>query len=245
MWRCVLDDLAIAPMRLADRVDWVIKHRYLLDPQLTSAGTKWPQVAAWCHIIESLHQESGSNPGQGSTPSAEQYARYQHFINQYQLSWGDYATQRRLYFDLRERDLRYHDIDPEHSLFYVLQRAGLIAGVFDEAQIVTAQRQPPQDTRARLRAEVIRWAHRKGRANSTSLDWGRIEFTAPRRTVRLDDPFTLTQQEVDRHLKGEVEPGVILLRPDEEEILIRILSVEEVPHKEKGITAWFKRLFNH
>ena len=244
MWRCMLDDLAIDPMRLADRVDWVIKYRYLLEPQLTKARATWPQVAAWSHVIENLQRENGSSSSQGSTPSAEQYARYQHFINQYQLNWGDYTTHRRLYFDLRERDLRYHDVDPEHSLFYALQEAGLVAGVFDDTQVMAAQRQPPQDTRARLRAEVIRWAHREGRAHSTSLDWGRIEFTAPRRTVRLDDPFTLTQQEVDRHLKGEVKPEVILLRPDEEEeILIRILSVEEVPREEKDLIARLKRLF--
>ena len=53
--------------------------------------------------------------------------RRQHFINQYQLNWSDYKTQRRLYFELRERDLRYHDIGPEHGLFYTLKRAGLIA----------------------------------------------------------------------------------------------------------------------
>jgi len=55
-------------------------------------------------------------------------------------------------------DLQYHDISRDRSVFYKLQRAGLVERVVTDADIAEATDTPPQTTRARLRGEFIRRA---------------------------------------------------------------------------------------
>lgn len=238
MWQDVLNDLAEDPMRLADRIDWVIKLRYLLDPPFEKAGTSWQEVAAWRGLLEQLFQESNGSR-QLSKPSTEQYARYQRYINQHQLNWNDYETQYKLYFSLRERDLRYHDIDPEKSLYYYLARQGILTCPFTEEQIEIGKRQPPSDTRARVRSEIIHWAHHNGVNEQTLLDWGRIQFPETHQPIFLDNPFeTSFNAMITRSKKGEIPNS-----NKDDDGIIRILEIEDISH-EKGLLRKFKKWWN-
>jgi len=246
MWQATLDDLMIDPLRLADRVDWVIKWRYLMEPQLSKVGTDWRQIAAWNDLIQRLaHEGSGKNG-----LSAEQYARHQHYLSQHGLSWNDYADQRRLHYALRELDLRYHDIDPGRSLYYTLQRAGKIRqlfNAFDNALIRDAQVRPPHDTRAQLRAQVIGAAHERGEKDTTTLDWGQIGLSHPHSTVSLDDPFSLTHPDIDRYLRGGAGRAARKRTKrtpdaDDAESDILVLSEEMIDEADGGLRNWFKRL---
>ncbi len=236
MWQNVLDDLSTDPMRLADRVDWVIKLRYLLEPPLEKTGTSWQEIAAWKGLLENLFQEN--NGIQLSKPSERQYARYQRYVNQYHLNWNDYETQYRLYFSLRERDLRYHDIDPEKSLYYYLAHKGILAPGFDDEQIEIAKRQPPSDTRARVRSEIIHWAYNDGVNEQTLLDWGCIQLPSASHPIFLDNPFEISFNTMISKIKKKGDES----NDNEDDGIIRILDIEDIPH-EKGLLKKFKKWF--
>jgi Pup-ligase protein len=234
-WRRDLDDLAGDPMLLADRADWVIKLAHLHGPRLARAETSWREVGAWDLLFSRLRQGAGRVPEVAAlTPS--QAARHQHLLDRHRLRWADCAAQRRLHFELRELDLRYHDLDPERGIFSLLERAGLVRRGMDPAAVVAAQRQPPAGTRACARAEVIRWAHAQGVAGDVLLDWGRASLPPPAGMVWLDDPLAPASPALTHALAPPGTPaGARAVRPerphgrDAAEVPIHIIDVEAAP----------------
>lgn len=230
-WRRALEDLAADPVCVADRVDWMIKFQHLLSPRVKKTGAGWEDVGAWGKVFAELRASRGNVGGALAPPSADECARFQYLLSRNRLRWGDFELQHRLFFELRECDLRYHDIDPRRGLYALLEQAGLVLRPFDDGEIAKAQMQPPP-SRAQLRAEVIRWAHRNGRKNDTLLDWGRVAFPGPRGAIELADPFATENKELRRVLRG-----------GDSDIPIRILDVETEPAPPETIGSRLKRLF--
>ncbi|WIM68838.1 Pup--protein ligase [Corynebacterium breve] len=93
-------------------------------------------------------------------------------------------------------DLAYHDIHPERSLFYLLQRKGLAARWTTDEAIVHAADTAPETTRAHLRGQFLAAAEETGAA--ISVDWVHMKAERPEpRTVELLDPFLTEDAQVD------------------------------------------------
>jgi proteasome accessory factor A len=69
-------------------------------------------------------------------------------------------------------DLMFGSLDPDEGLFFQMVRAGVVKDMPTDHQIAAAMRQPPEDTRAYLRAHVLR---KYGHLAST-IDWSHINF---------------------------------------------------------------------
>jgi hypothetical protein len=239
-WRSALDDLACDPMLLADRVDWAIKLAHLHGPRLARAQTSWREMGAWDLLFSRLRQGDGRVP-ELTELTPPQAARHQLLLERHRLRWTDYTVQRRLHFELRELDLRYHDLDPERSLFALLESAGLLRREVDPARVAAAQRQPPDGTRAGARAEVIRWAHGQGLAEDVLLDWGRVSLPPPAGMIRLDDPLAASHPVLTHALAqlgaaarpDAMRPGLPRERAAAE-VPIRVLGVEAVAPQPDG-----------
>jgi len=94
-------------------------------------------------------------------------------------------------------DLQYHDISRKRSVFYKLQRAGMVERVVTDAAIAEAVDTPPQTTRARLRGEFIRRA--KERKRDYTVDWVHLKLNdQAQRTVLCKDPFRSHDERVER-----------------------------------------------
>jgi proteasome accessory factor A len=94
-------------------------------------------------------------------------------------------------------DLQYHDISRKRSVFYKLQRAGMVERVVTDADIAEAVDTPPQTTRARLRGEFIRRA--KERKRDYTVDWVHLKLNdQAQRTVLCKDPFRSHDERVER-----------------------------------------------
>ncbi len=94
-------------------------------------------------------------------------------------------------------DLQYHDIHRQRSLFYRMQRRGLVERICDDQDIATAVETPPQNTRARLRGEFIRRA--KERRRDFTVDWVHLKLNdQAQRTVLCKDPFRSHDERVDK-----------------------------------------------
>ena len=79
---------------------------------------------------------------------------------------------------------QYSEIGAERSLFYKRQRAGLVDRVTDDETIKRAIREPPEDSRARLRRELC------DTFNIEMIDWSLLVVNdGTRRRIDLLDPY--------------------------------------------------------
>jgi proteasome accessory factor A len=83
------------------------------------------------------------------------------------LTWKD--------AELHALDFRYSSLDPDEGLFWQMAHAGQIDRMPDTARIDRFYREPPDETRAYLRAHVLR---RFGE-QVTDVDWKEIRFRLP------------------------------------------------------------------
>lgn len=94
-------------------------------------------------------------------------------------------------------DLQYHDVNRERSLFYRMQRKGMVDRIVTDEEISHAVEHPPQTTRARLRGEFIKRA--KERKRDYTVDWVHLKLNdQAQRTVLCKDPFKAEDERVDK-----------------------------------------------
>jgi hypothetical protein len=74
--------------------------------------------------------------------------------------------------EMKVLDLRVSSLDPQEGLFLQMARAGVVENMPSDEQIDSAADEPPEDSRAYLRAHVLR---RMGN-QVVSMDWDRIRF---------------------------------------------------------------------
>lgn len=97
-------------------------------------------------------------------------------------------------------DLQYHDIRPEKSLYYVLQRQNRIERLLSEKEILAAITNPPPDTRAYFRGQCLK----KYRTHIYGVSWGAISFDIGNSTVKrvlMPEPMKGTRRHVQELLE--------------------------------------------
>ena len=99
--------------------------------------------------------------------------------------------------------LQYHDIRREKGLYYVLERRGRVERIADDAEIDKATVDPPQNTRAKMRGELIKLA--KMKRIPYALDWNYIRIGYLLYLwVKCNDPFQEENEKVTQ-LKRRIE----------------------------------------
>jgi proteasome accessory factor A len=94
-------------------------------------------------------------------------------------------------------DLSYHDVTRERSLYYMMERRGLVERMVNDSEITTAMDTPPDTTRARLRGAFIKRA--KERKRDYTVDWVHLKLNdQAQRTVLCKDPFKSRDDRVER-----------------------------------------------
>ncbi len=97
---------------------------------------------------------------------------------------------------LHSLDLEYHNIDPQYGLHYALDdRLRLI----NDQQITRAVEEPPSDTRACGRAQIVRGLRTRGK-QEYMIEWDGI-FVEPKKTLVLANPFHTYKEEAEQFLK--------------------------------------------
>ncbi len=113
------------------------------------------------------------------------------------ISWGS--------FEAKHLDQVYGSLDPHEGLYWAHDRAGLVEKVVPEARIEALTEQPPEDTRAWLRAHLLR---RIGAAAVKQVDWHRMQLGAVRSrggrhrghcvvTIPMENPLGQTRRECE------------------------------------------------
>jgi proteasome accessory factor A len=100
-------------------------------------------------------------------------------------------------------DLQYHDIRRDKGLYYLLERKGKVERITTDAQIDKAMVDPPQNTRAKMRGELIKLA--KMKRIPYDLDWNYIRIGYLLNLwVKCNDPFQEENEKVTQ-LKRRIE----------------------------------------
>ena len=98
-------------------------------------------------------------------------------------------------------DLAYHDVSRHRSLYYAMERRGLVERVVTDEDVSRALVTPPQTTRARLRGEFIKQA--KARNRDFTVDWVHLKLNdQAQRTVLCKDPFRAVDERVEKLIAG-------------------------------------------
>lgn len=97
---------------------------------------------------------------------------------------------------LARLELAFHDVSPEHGLFYRLQSQGLVRRIVSDEAIEKAMTTAPTTTRAHLRGRFVKAASEAGR--DYTVDWVHLKVTGEEsRTILLKDPFRSEDERVD------------------------------------------------
>ena len=102
--------------------------------------------------------------------------------------------------EIRHLDQMFASVDKSDGLFWACEQAGLTDVIAGEDQIRRAMHEPPEDTRAWTRAQLLR---RAGAARIEGVDWDLVEVRvdapqaceAEHQTVHLPFPFGGTRAE--------------------------------------------------
>lgn len=117
--------------------------------------------------------------------------------------------------EVRTVDYLYHHLNPQIGIYQKLLKAGKIKQLVTPQEIEKMILKPPQDTRAKLRGEVIKTVLKHGAyKDSVEVDWGEIRY----RTILSDshwskillEPFDRQNKKV-KWLIGEMQNDSRLL----------------------------------
>jgi proteasome accessory factor A len=100
---------------------------------------------------------------------------------------------------LRSLDLEYHDLNPSRGLYHALRERGITRQVVDLERVHRAMVNPPADTRAWARCQVMRAL--TGQKARYVVEWDSI-YVEEERYLSLDDPFLTYGAEVERFVAG-------------------------------------------
>lgn len=93
-------------------------------------------------------------------------------------------------------DLQYHDVNRERGIYYLLERQGRMRRITDDRAIAHAMEHAPEDTRARIRGQFIRFA--KGTGRPYSVDWTYLKLSGYfEETILCTDPFVSRDRRVE------------------------------------------------
>jgi proteasome accessory factor A len=88
-------------------------------------------------------------------------------------------------------------VNRDRGLYYLLEKAGRVDRVVDDEVIGVAMREPPQNTRAKLRGDFIR--HAKAKRRDYTVDWVHLKLNdQAQRTVLCKDPFRSSDERVEQ-----------------------------------------------
>jgi proteasome accessory factor A len=123
--------------------------------------------------------------------------------------WNNFFDKRDVYEHIRAKDLKFHEISKrgiyniavsdDLSLVDLKALGARTPRIAEDQRIEDAVENPPQDTRAKLRGDFIRFLEGKGAGVKScfSMNWEQI-YSSAYRGVNLSDPFATENESLDR-----------------------------------------------
>jgi hypothetical protein len=188
LWRNMLARIRENPSGLSDTLDWVAKRSIIerLIRDRFSEASLW----AWARIIGQSGAERAASSSTFDDLLAvlppRQRRRLERGAREANLDTHDFPRARDCVLEAMKVDFRYHELSPLGGYQRMLEQHGLIERIVDAEREAAAMRDPPPDTRARVRGYWIRNARGP---HSMRANWNEVEIIAQARRISLEDPF--------------------------------------------------------
>jgi hypothetical protein len=197
LWRETLDDLEAGGSRAAGWLDWAIKRR-LFVRCLDRRGIPWAALSGWHTVFRHLQRRLANGASDVGAfnwafvlnPTArirEQMDRLTPVLERRGLSWDDLPALARARQEVFELDARFGALG-EDGVFDALDRAGALNHRVRDLDVADAVLNPPQDTRARIRGDVVRRLSEEGTVYAA--EWTSVYDKDRNRELLLSDPLT-------------------------------------------------------
>jgi hypothetical protein len=205
LWENLLSRLEKDPANLRQEVDWAIK-KSLIDKYLDRFKITPAELNRWTYIIKKIkglrledallfQNQVDKNFDVMSfleeRLSQADFLDLKKYCRTAELDLKDYFKSSKLYYGLLERDIKYHDIRQDRSIFYLLQKRGFVRrlnGKKLDEEINRAKHYPPLNTRAKIRGDFIRMLYDKKLAGAATWDTLTIYGNTTRK-IPLLHPF--------------------------------------------------------
>jgi hypothetical protein len=207
LWEKTLEALVERPRELPSLLDHAAK-KSLLDRAVLQSRPRggpgaWKKFLDWGHLfhiggLEAAGAAHGIADLLLRAPPARRW-RLRRVFRKLALSSSEFREQRDLYFQALKIDLRYHEISGSDErggapliesrcpgYQRCLEAEGQIERLTLDEDVERATREPPPDTRARIRGYYIRLSPMP---DSLHVNWNVIELLSPARHIPLPDPF--------------------------------------------------------
>src|SRR5207302_6693745 len=168
--------------------DLAQRHLRETAPKAFGAETDW-LLESWSFVLEALEQNPHSLIG-GVDWITKKWL-LETFIEAEGLSWDDAW--------LQSIDLEYHNIDPNHGLFYSVTPGKRIAEWNNNIRRPCATHSPPANTRASGRGRAVAFFQSRSGEIPYVINWDSIACDS-RDFLVMGDPFQTYNQEVEQFL---------------------------------------------
>ena len=186
-WARALEGLE-RPQSLAPALDWAAK-KAILD-RAVLPRTNWKVFFAWGKLFDAAGLEASASAAGiddllRRTPFLRRL-RARALASQPEIDATDFELQQDLHFQARKIDFRFHELGGGTGYQRRLEGEGLVRRLVDDSSVEKAMREPPPDTRARVRAYYIQ---RSSKPEALQVSWNEIELLSPLRHIPTPDPF--------------------------------------------------------
>jgi hypothetical protein len=194
LWRRVLDGVEAQDDRLDGVMDWAIKRR-LFQRVLERRGVSWAALEVWEAALMQLRNAWNEAGGRAAfdplkaidwTVLAATRSRLARHLEHSGLTWShlpNLFVARKQVFEL---DAKFGGLDAM-GIFNALDTAGVLQHRVEGLDIGDAETRPPQDTRARVRGDVVRRLSAEG--VSYGAEWVSVHDATRGRVLDLSNPF--------------------------------------------------------
>jgi hypothetical protein len=213
LWRDTLNALDSGAAEIGATLDWAIKRR-LFARHLARRGIAWSTLRRWAIVLPRLLTSSSPHRLPARVwrildPSPAMKARMAMFtpvLERHGLRWDELPTLVSARTEMFELDAKFAALG-DRGLFNALEAAGALRHRVPGCDIGNAMDSPPQDTRARIRGDVVQRLSEAG--VSYGADWTGVYDAEHGRELDLSDPF----ETEERWRERAVSTGGLRRRP--------------------------------
>ncbi len=206
-WEFILNCLEITPQLLYRKVDWVTK-KDLIEEVLRgrSSMSEIAEIAGWAAYL----MRNSSEPIDCKDASAYTYQKrlgprifkeFKDFLLQYEIGYEEFSRRWMLLCEILKVDFKFHQVD-EDGYYYRLVNSDLVDELFTAEEIEHAISNPPLNTRAHIRGELVKkyghksesyeqvWYNEKVVQGKVKIGWNKFYTHWPWKKIHFNDPFT-------------------------------------------------------
>ncbi|MEQ8189017.1 MAG: proteasome accessory factor PafA2 family protein [Candidatus Eremiobacterota bacterium] len=214
LWENILNSLEINPHLLYKELDWVAKKDLMNEVLRGMEDISFSsRVLKWFKIFRDKFQEECTIMDEEELLTAVkeklsflEKRTFKSFLKHEGITCRKFMEKFLIYCQLQKIDLKYHELNKDSGYYYKLLNSGLIRRVACDEDIKNAKLNPPSDTRAGIRGNLVKFLV----ANSLSamIGWDDVLISDHGKHIYFPEPFQKELDEKDRNYIDSLKKNI-------------------------------------